>query len=317
MTTSNTTQQKTTAAGKNKQPVQMKDKISALKLVCENSLAKNFDTFFHDKPELKKAFFDSVYRLAIINPEIIAKYTPMQLAPALLKAAEMRLLPDGNECAIVVVGNQPACWLMAAGAHKRIMELPNVLHCSVECIYSNEQVIYDKFGNKAPIVKMADGKSFFDKGVLIGAIGYVELEGGYIILQELSVDEAPKYKPNRKTWHYSDDWMPAFMVNITTKLLYKKLPKQTGRPANIWDDTDKSGDAGGNRLGGVQTPANMDAEGAAIIVADSIVYDETTLPNEEVSAPAATETGETEQSEKSDTPNADKGKDAATNLRNM
>lgn len=220
-------------------------------------------SYFDNKPRLKQQFVECVQLLSIINPEILRKYPPEKLAAPLLKAAEMGMLPDGNECAIVEVGDKPACWLMTNGARKRIAEMVGVKHLIVECVYDHEIVVYNKLSNIAPVIHLKDGHGFFSRGKLVGAIAFVEMHDGRIILEQLGVEDAKRYKPKKKTWHYSDDWMEAFLQNIVTKMLYKKLPKRFNEPQDSWDDTDIAGDSGGSALE-YDTTASLVSEETAV-----------------------------------------------------
>lgn len=237
----------------------------AVKKLWDEKLQANFESFFVGKPALKKRFVECIQRIALVNPTIVQKYSAAQLTAPLLKAAEWGLVPDNNECTIVEVKSKPACWIMANGVRKRILDVTGVKYCSVESVYENEQIVYNKLSNVAPVVCMKDGMSFFDKGNVVGAIAFVEMDDGRIILSEVGVGDAKKYKPAAQSWHYSDKWMSSFLENIVVKLLYKKLPKQFDMPTDAWDETDKAGHAGGSDI----------IDGGAVLIADETPPDDT------------------------------------------
>lgn len=258
---------------------QLTEKANTLMAAWDDKLSANFDTFFIGKPSLKRAFVDCVRRLALVNQDIVTKYTPMQVARALLEAAELGLLPDNNECAIVEVGGKPACWLMATGARKKILQVDGVKYYSVECIYENEKIVYDKLAGQLPIITMNEGCDFFNKGELCGAIAFAELTDGRIELVQISVAESAKYRPENKKgkYHYGDKWPEEFLRNIASKKLYKKLPKQDGMPADLWDSTD----TGNSRPSTTQIAADIDA---ATIVSDDDGTPTTQPPADEAQA---------------------------------
>lgn len=250
---------------------------STLMKVWNDKLEVNFDTLFVGKPALKRGFVDCVQRLALINPDVVLKYSATQIGRALLEAAEMGLLPDNHECTIVEVGGKPSCWLMAGGARKLILQVKGVKYYCVEAVYENEEIVYDKLTNRMPVITMKDGIDFFNKGKLRGAVAFAEFDDGRVELVQVSVEEAAKYKPEKSKgkWHYSDKWPEEHLRNIVSKKLYKKLPKQDGMPAHIWDSTD----TGEQRPSANPLAADMDAE---VVVTDD---PETTSANGTVAAP--------------------------------
>lgn len=228
------------AARNQNNTITIKQKADNLWKEWDSKLLPNFQSFFDGKPILLKQFAEVIRRFAIVSPEVIQKHTPAALAPSLLKAAELGLVPDKNECAIVDVGGKPQCWVMTGGARKKIGECIGVKYCTVVAIYENEEIIYNKASNVLPVINMKEGVSFFDKGKVVGAIAFVETDDGRIILEEIGLQDADKYKPKNRDWHYSDKWMAEFLQNTATKKLYRKLPKTYDMPRDIWDDADKA-----------------------------------------------------------------------------
>lgn len=212
-------------------------KAAELMTAWNDQLAPNFDSFFAGKPELKQRFVDCIQRLALVSPDVVKKYTPLQLSKPLLTAAEWGLVPDNHECAIVEISGAPACWLMAGGARKLILEVPGVKYYAVECVYENETIIYDKLSNTLPVVQMKPGVDYFDKGELRGAIAFVEFDDRRVVLVEVAKTDAQKYIKT-SGYHYSKEWPAQHLENICAKMLYKKLPKPDAMPRHIWDASD-------------------------------------------------------------------------------
>lgn len=147
------------------------------------------------------------------------------LYAAASKAAQMGLLPDGREGAIVTFAGKAQWMVMVAGLTKLVRNSGEISTWSVQAIYANDEFEYELGDNERIIHKPKLG----DRGKVIGAYSIVLMKDGERSREIMGVDEIEAIRKRSRSGG-SGPWVTDFaeMAKKTVVRRHsKRLPMST------------------------------------------------------------------------------------------
>jgi recombination protein RecT len=188
---------------------------------------------------VKSEKFTRVLMTAVSNNPKLGDASRPSLLGACMKLAEMGLLPDGKEAAIVMFKNQCQPMPMVSGLMKLIRNSGELASLSANPVYTNDEFNYE-INNK-------DGEVLVHKPQLRGDRGEFELvyamattKDGGVYVEVMSKEEVEKVRASSRSkdggpWK---TWYEQMAVKSVIRRLYKKLPSSTDLDTAVYADDD-------------------------------------------------------------------------------
>lgn len=195
-------------------------------------------------PEFKKALPPHVS----VDRFVRVTLTAVQTSPSLLdadrrtlfaaatRAAQMGLLPDGREGAIVTFKGQCQFMPMVAGVMKLVRNSGEISTWSVQAVYENDSFDYELGDNERIIHKPA----LKGRGALVGAYSIVTMKDGEKSREFMAVEEIEAIRKRSRSGN-SGPWVTDFaeMAKKTVVRRHsKRLPMSTDLDGILREDDD-------------------------------------------------------------------------------
>lgn len=147
------------------------------------------------------------------------------LYAACMRCAQIGLLADGREAALVKYGNKVQLLPMVEGLMKHVRNSGEIVNISVQVVRENDEFDYELGDNERILHKPA----IKDRGDIIGAYSIVTLKGGEKSREWMSIDEIEGIRKRSRSADRGP-WVTDYseMAKKTVfRRHYKRLPKST------------------------------------------------------------------------------------------
>ncbi|MDF3019344.1 MAG: RecT protein [Steroidobacteraceae bacterium] len=193
-------------------------------------------------PEFKKALpphvsvekFQRVVMTSLqSNPDLL-KSDRRTLFMACTRAAQVGLLPDGREGAIVSFGNQAQFMPMVAGIMKLVRNSGEISTWSVQAVFENDSFDYELGDSERIVHKPA----MRDRGALVGAYSIVTLKDGEKSREFMNVDEIEAIRKRSRSGNggpWKTDYSEMAKKTVVRRHA-KRLPMSTDLDGALHED---------------------------------------------------------------------------------
>lgn len=180
--------------------------------------------------------FTRVVTTAIANNASLADCNKQSLLGSCMKLAEMGLMPDGKEAAIVKFGQQAQAMPMVAGLLKLVRNSGELISLSANAVYENDEFEYwvDEDGEHLKHKPLLSG----DRGEVTHVYALAKTRDGGLYIELMSKQEIDKIRNASRSkdggpWK---TWYDQMAIKSVIRRLYKRLPSSTDLDTAMYAD---------------------------------------------------------------------------------
>ena len=219
------------------EPRQLKPYEEVARIVQGDSMRQKFATDLpkHIDPER----FARVAATAIVNSaangQDLAECERNSLFAAMSKCAQLGLLPDGREAALVKYGNKCQLLPMVEGLMKLVRNSGEVNNWSIQVVHERDQFDYELGDNERMVHKPA----LKDRGEILGAYSIVTLKGGEKSREWMDREQIEAIRKRTRGGGTNGPWSTDYSEmcrKTVARRHYKRLPKSTDLDGLMLED---------------------------------------------------------------------------------